>query len=135
MQKRHLLYSLIETHALFLNEHPDIKGGLSKFTSLCPMNVLFSSDLPRNVCLCEVACADKGAGIKLVKWEIFEMGKIEAIAKESEPSDLLTQEITLTLCNPVRSDHRYLMAVLPQRKLVIALESLVVEILKPTAKA
>ena len=38
----------------------------------------------------------------------FKRGKIEVIAKEFEPSDMLTQEIILVPCNPVRSDHWYL---------------------------
>ena len=40
MQKRHLVCSLKETHALFQNEHPDIKVDLSKFPFLRPMNFL-----------------------------------------------------------------------------------------------
>ena len=50
LQKRHLLYSLKEVHALFLKENPSIKIGLSKFCSFRPVNVLVSSFTPRNVC-------------------------------------------------------------------------------------
>lgn len=52
LQKRHMMFSLKETHALFLEENPDVKVGLSKFSSLRPENVLLSSDMPINVCLC-----------------------------------------------------------------------------------
>ena len=40
----------------------------------------------------------------MLKWEIFEKGKVEVIAKEFEPSYLLTQEMTLIPCILVRSD-------------------------------
>ena len=53
LQKRHLLFSLKEVHALFIKENPAVKIGLSKFSSLRPVNVLLSSDMPRNVCLCQ----------------------------------------------------------------------------------
>ena len=52
LQKRHLLFSLREAHALFLKENPEVKIGLSKFSSLRPLSVLLSSEIPRNVCLC-----------------------------------------------------------------------------------
>lgn len=52
LQKRHMMFSLKESHALFIKENPDIKVGLSKFSSLRPENVLLSSDMPINVCLC-----------------------------------------------------------------------------------
>ena len=53
LQKRHLLFSLREAHALFLKENPEVKIGLSKFSSLRPLNVLLSSGIPRNVCSCQ----------------------------------------------------------------------------------
>ena len=52
LQKRHMMLSLKETHALFLKDNPDVKIGLSKFSSLRPENVLLSSEMPVNVCLC-----------------------------------------------------------------------------------
>lgn len=53
LQKRHLMLSLRETFALFCQEHPDVEVGLSSFCSLRPPNVLLSSAIPRNVCLCQ----------------------------------------------------------------------------------
>ena len=53
LQKRHMMFSLKEAHSLFQKEHPEVKIGLSKFSSLRPVNVLLSSDTPRNVCLCQ----------------------------------------------------------------------------------
>ena len=51
LQKRHLLFSLREAHALFLKENPEVKIGLSKFSSLRPLNVLLSS-LCSSLCVC-----------------------------------------------------------------------------------
>ncbi len=53
LQKRHLLWSLKEVYALFQKEHPNINISLSKFCSLRPVNVLLSSAMPRDVCLCQ----------------------------------------------------------------------------------
>ena len=53
LQKRHMMFSLKEAHSLFQKKHPEVKIGLSKFSSLRPVNVLLSSDTPRNVCLCQ----------------------------------------------------------------------------------
>ena len=80
----------------------------------------------------KLACADKGVAVKAIKWEIFEKGKIATLVKEIDLSHL---EIIFIPCNPIQSDHWYLMAVLPQRKLVLALDSLAANILKPTVEA
>ena len=53
LQKRHLLFYLREVHTLFLKDNPTVKIGLSKFSSLRPVNVLLSSAMPRNVCCCQ----------------------------------------------------------------------------------
>lgn len=53
LQKRYLLFSLKEAHALFLKDNPTVKIGLSKFSSLRPVNVVLSSSMPRNVCCCQ----------------------------------------------------------------------------------
>jgi hypothetical protein len=53
LQKRHVLYSLRETCALFLKENPSVEVGLTKFGSLYPVNVLLSSNIPRNERLCQ----------------------------------------------------------------------------------
>lgn len=52
-KKRHLMFSLKEAHSLFQKEHPEVNIGLSKFSSLRPVNVLLSSDTPHYVCLCQ----------------------------------------------------------------------------------
>ena len=52
IQKRHMLYSLKESYAIFIKDNPSLKIGFSKFCSLRPVHVMLSSDMPRNVCLC-----------------------------------------------------------------------------------
>ena len=52
IQKRHLFCSLKETYAMFVKDNPTVKIGLSKFCSLRPINIVLSSKLPRDVCLC-----------------------------------------------------------------------------------
>jgi hypothetical protein len=52
-QKRYMRYSLRETHALYVNDHPELPIGLSKFCALRPANVLTSSETPHNICLCQ----------------------------------------------------------------------------------
>ena len=53
LQKRHLMFSLKKVHALFLKDNPKVQIGLSKFSSLPPINVLLSSEMPRNVFMCQ----------------------------------------------------------------------------------
>ena len=53
LQKRHLLFSLKEAHAIFLKENPLLKIGLSKFSSLRPSNVFLSSNMPGNIYMCQ----------------------------------------------------------------------------------
>ena len=52
VQKRHLLWSLQETYALFKKEHSSVKIGFSKFCSLRPQNVLLLGQYPHQACLC-----------------------------------------------------------------------------------
>ena len=52
IQKRHLLWSLQETYALFKKEHSSVKIEFSKFCSFCPQNVLLSGQYPKKACPC-----------------------------------------------------------------------------------
>ena len=52
IQKRHLFCSLKETYAMFVKDNPTVKIGFGKFCSLRPINVMLSSKMPRDVCLC-----------------------------------------------------------------------------------
>jgi hypothetical protein len=52
LQKRHLYMSIKETYGVFKDENPNVKIGLTKFSTLRPPNVLLSSQTPSNVCTC-----------------------------------------------------------------------------------
>lgn len=52
IQKRHLLWSLEETYALFKKGYSLVKIGFSTFCTLSPQNVLLSGQYPHQVCLC-----------------------------------------------------------------------------------
>ena len=52
MQKRHLTMGVLEAYTLWKEENPDVKCGKSTFAKLRPPNVLFTSELSRNVCVC-----------------------------------------------------------------------------------
>ena len=47
IQKRHLLWSLNETYAIFVKENPSVPIGFSKFCSLRPVNVMLSAEKRR----------------------------------------------------------------------------------------
>ena len=51
-QRRYLVTTVGETHALYEKEYPDDKIGLSKFKSLRPEYVLLKDKMPHNVCVC-----------------------------------------------------------------------------------
>ena len=51
-QKQHMIMFVKEAYAIFKEEKPDIKIGLSRFSSLRPQHVLLSSQMPANVCTC-----------------------------------------------------------------------------------
>ena len=50
----HLLYTIKECHGMFAEENPETKISLSKFQKLRPTNVLSSTKIPHNVCVCEI---------------------------------------------------------------------------------
>ena len=52
-QTRHLTSSVNEVFALFQAEYPKVKISWCKFASLCLADVLLSTKIPRNVCLCK----------------------------------------------------------------------------------
>ena len=52
VQKRYLLYSLNEVYQLFINENANLKISCSSFKALRPMNILYKSSTPHNVCVC-----------------------------------------------------------------------------------
>ena len=52
-QKRHLQMSVMEAYFIWKSENPTIKMGKSKFAQICPPFVQLTSQLPRNVCVCQ----------------------------------------------------------------------------------
>jgi len=52
LQKRHLHYTIKETHSLFQQDHHNIKIGKSAFAKLKPTNVLHRHETPKDACLC-----------------------------------------------------------------------------------
>lgn len=51
---KHLLYSIKETHGMFMKEFPEMRIGLTKFSTLKPINVRSFSKMPHNVCVCQI---------------------------------------------------------------------------------
>ena len=52
LQKRHLYMSIKEPYGVFKDKNPNVKIGLTKFSTLRPLNVLLTSQTPSNVCTC-----------------------------------------------------------------------------------
>lgn len=51
---KHMMYSVRETHGMFLKEYPQAKIGISKFFELKPENVRSFTKMPHNVCVCMI---------------------------------------------------------------------------------
>lgn len=86
--------------------------------------------------LVKLQCVDKGIKVQTIKFEIFEKGSISFIVKKIDSCKLLDQDLILVPCNPAGSDHWFHLAVLPKKKFVLELDSLVAEdILKPTVES
>ena len=56
IQVRHLHTSTEETYALFKKDYSDMKVGLTKFRSLRPKHVLFSSQIPHSIYYAKGLC-------------------------------------------------------------------------------
>lgn len=52
-QKRHLSIAIKEAYHISKKEHHEVFVGKAQFTELRPKYVLYSSDLPQNVCTCK----------------------------------------------------------------------------------
>ena len=53
VQKQHLILSVMEAYSIWKSKHLKLVAGKPKFVSLHPKNVLLTSKLPQNVCLCK----------------------------------------------------------------------------------
>ena len=52
LQKWHLFMHIKEAYALFKDEYPNVKIGVSKFAMLRPFQALLSSKVTSNICTC-----------------------------------------------------------------------------------
>ena len=52
VQKRQVFCSLREIYAMFVKDNPIVNIGFSKYCSPRPVNVMLSSIMPREACLC-----------------------------------------------------------------------------------
>lgn len=66
-------------------------------------------------------------------WEVFEKSAFQLLLTRGQ-GKLLEQDIVLVPCNPVGSNHWFLIAVFPQEKLMAALDSKAGAFVKPTAE-
>ena len=69
-----------------------------------------------------------------LSWELFEKGKIDTMANYLTKKNALNQDLILIACDPVHSCHWYLLAVFPKEKLVVVLDSLVGNYVKPSTE-
>ena len=69
-----------------------------------------------------------------LSWELFEKRKIDTIANYLTKKNALNQDLILIPCNPVHLSHWYLLAVFPKEKLVVVLDSLVGNYVKPSTE-
>ena len=53
VQERHLMCTLKENHAMFLEENPQAKVSFSKFCKSRPKHVILLQEIPENTCLCK----------------------------------------------------------------------------------
>ena len=84
----------------------------------------------------EITQAARADGSKVVvfPWEAFEKSAIKLLFTRAEDT-LLEQDIILAPCCPITTDHWFLIAVFPQKNLMVALDSLAGDFVKPSVKA
>ena len=84
----------------------------------------------------EITQAARADGSKVVvfPWEAFEKSAIKLLFTRAADT-LLEQDIILARCCPITTDHWFLIAVFPQKNLMVALDSLAGDFVKPSVKA
>ena len=83
----------------------------------------------------EITQAARADGSKVVvfPWEAFEKSAIKLLFTRAEDT-LLEQDIILAPCYPITTDHWFLIAVFPEKNLMVALDSLAGDFVKPSVK-
>ena len=85
--------------------------------------------------LIQSASQEKGIKVKTLPWEIFNKCESSLVAKHLQKDEFpFIQDLIAVPYNPTHSDHWFLLAALPKKKIVIVLDSLAGDIVKPTAQ-
>ena len=81
-----------------------------------------------------IQSGDTKINLLTLSWELFEKGKTYTIASYLTTKNALNQDLILIPCNPIQSSHWYLLAVFPKEKLVVVLDSLAGNYVKPSTE-
>lgn len=96
LQKRHLNFPMKEAYSLFLKDHPNIKISFSKFCKIRPANVLLSSSMPRNVCLCQhhdnIKLLCDAIHKEIPKFQPYSSKKVDAFVCSSSNEGCMTSQ-------------------------------------------
>lgn len=76
----------------------------------------------------------KGVKVEILEWEVFEKGFSKGAVKEllKGKAPLMEQDCILIPCNSGRSEHWFLLAVLPKEKQMLVLDSMAGSFTKPS---
>ena len=82
---------------------------------------------------CYTASQEKDVKVKTVSWEIFEKCESSLVVKQlQQDASPITQDLIVIPCNTIHSEHWFLPAALPKKKVVIVLDSSAADFVKPT---
>ena len=85
--------------------------------------------------LIQSASQEKDVKVKTVSWEIFEKCESSLVVKQlQQDASPITQDLIVIPCNTIHSEHWFLLAALPKKKVVIVLDSLAGDFVKPTTQ-
>lgn len=85
--------------------------------------------------LIQSASEGKNVKVKPLSWEIFEKGQTLLVARHLQQDESpFIQDLILLPCNTTHSKHWFLVVVLPKKKMVIALDSVAGDFVKPTTQ-
>ena len=82
--------------------------------------------------LLERKSSDKGIGVQIIPWEVFESSTTTRLVNVMSENTLLNKDVLLIPCNSVQAMHWFLLVVKLKQKIVIALDSAAGDYLKPT---
>ena len=75
--------------------------------------------------------------VEVIEWEKFEtcIGNKPAKQVLKDKAPILEQDVVLVPCNPGRSEHWFLLVVLPKNQKIVALDSMARSFVKPTIES